>query len=218
MRILVIPDVHFPYEHPSFFKDLGLAVSKNKPDAIVIIGDLIDCHAISKHTPESDAKDATSEFNLAKSKIAKMAKILGNRRVFYCLGNHEMRISKVASSVRIPSMCLKSIRDIFDIPRKWSIVSEKVLDGTFFVHYRSVIGNKAATSYGMNVVQGHLHAKCSIEYFQTPTQTLWQAFTGCYADDASIAMRYSLESAKKSVRAFLLIEDRVPRLIRPYRS
>ena len=72
----------------------------------------------------------------------------------------------------------------------------------------------AAATYGMSTVMGHMHARCSIEYSQTPVKTYWQAFTGCYADDTSLAMRYSSESARKSVPAFLFIEDGQPRIIR----
>ena len=213
-RILVIPDGHLPFQRKTFFNDLKTVVQKVRPEKIVIIGDLIDSNAISRHTPNADSEDATTEFMRARGGIAEINRILGKRPVFYCLGNHEMRLSKVASTVRIPSMCLKDLKDIFNIPKHWKMGLDFVVDGIYFVHYRSTSGGKAAATYGMSTVMGHMHARCSIEYSQTPVKTYWQAFTGCYADDTSLAMRYSSESARKSVPAFLFIEDGQPRIIR----
>jgi UDP-2,3-diacylglucosamine pyrophosphatase LpxH len=213
-RILVIPDVHLPFQRKTFLKDLSQIVQKVRPEKVVIIGDLVDSYAISKHTPSADSPDATTEFMRARSGISEINRILGKRPVFYCLGNHEMRLSKVADTVRIPSLCLKSLRDIFSIPKHWKMALDFVVDGIYFVHYKSTTGGKAAATYGMSTVMGHMHARCSIEYSQTPVKTYWQAFTGCYADDESLAMRYASESARKSVPAFLFIEDGHPRIIR----
>ena len=53
-KLLIVPDVHRPY-HSRTGWNLLLQVGKDlKPDIIVIIGDYMDCYAVSDH--ERDPK------------------------------------------------------------------------------------------------------------------------------------------------------------------
>ena len=48
--ILVISDLHTPYEHPDVVPFLTAIKAKYKPDTVVCIGDEIDYHATLQRT------------------------------------------------------------------------------------------------------------------------------------------------------------------------
>ena len=52
--ILVISDLHIPYQHTDSFEFLKAFKKEFKPDFIVNIGDLLDFHAINMHTHDPD--------------------------------------------------------------------------------------------------------------------------------------------------------------------
>ena len=213
-RILVVPDVHAPFQRKSFISDLRKLVKKFKPTTIVFMGDIIDSHAVSRHQPEADAPSATEEFTAAKKIISKIAKITKRIPVKICLGNHDSRLLKLAGTVKIPSMCLKSLKEIFEMPKKWSIKHEHIVSGILFVHGRSAIPGKTARSYGMSTVEGHFHSKLELTYHVSPRRTLWSAYAGSAADDNAIAMTYAKNSLNRSVYGYIVIVRGVPQIVK----
>ena len=53
-RILVISDMHLPYQHKDAIIFLKEIKKEFKPDFVVNIGDLLDFHAISMHSHDPD--------------------------------------------------------------------------------------------------------------------------------------------------------------------
>lgn len=47
--ILVLSDLHFPYQKKEFFKWIKKLKKKIKPTLVVMIGDLFDAHSVSTH-------------------------------------------------------------------------------------------------------------------------------------------------------------------------
>jgi metallophosphoesterase superfamily enzyme len=213
-KVLVVPDIHLPYQRASFLKDLSRLVKLEKPTKIVLIGDVIDSHGISSHQPEPDRMGTVEEMDLARAAVHRMASIFGKCPVYLCTGNHELRLTKAAGRAGIPEAFMKHYRDILGLPSSWNIAYEHILDGVLYTHGKSAVSGKTAHAYCMPAVEGHLHSKFYIEYFVSPTTLLWSAHVGAACDDGAIAMRYANNSLAKSIYGFLVVDSGVPRLIK----
>lgn len=212
-RILCIPDPHFPYQHKNFFVDIARLVRYFKPNVVVVMGDMVDFHGISRHDPDPDADSAKTELEKAQDCVKKLVGILGKTPVKYCIGNHDNRIEKRAAQNHIPKAFLKTFRELFNLPLNWQIADVHHIDGIAFTHGQSNLRGKTALAYGSNVVQGHFHSMLEISYHQTPTKLLWSVFAGSGADPKSLALAYAQNSLNKDVYGFTLIENNTPRIV-----
>ena len=73
--ILVISDMHIPYEHQDSFDFLTAIKKKYDIDRVVNIGDELDCHALSFHDADPDLYSSGHELEEAKIHIRKLEKI-----------------------------------------------------------------------------------------------------------------------------------------------
>lgn len=213
-RILVIPDLHFPYHHPNFFKDLTPLLKSFKPQAIVQMGDICDFHAINRHELDPDAPDIITEIAQANIFIKKLANMIPKDvRVYMCIGNHDNRIERRATGHGVPRAFLKRFEDLVGIPPHWQVAFEHKIDDIVFMHGKSPVRGKTGMAYGCNTVQGHFHSKLEICYLQSPTRVIWSVFTGAAVDDDSLAMAYGKNNLEKGAYGFVLIEKGTPRII-----
>lgn len=212
-RILCIPDPHCPYQHKNFFVDIARLMRYFKPNVVVVMGDMVDFHGISRHDPDPEADDAKTELEKAQKYVNKLVKILGRIPVKYCIGNHDNRIEKKAAQNHIPKAFLKSFRELFNLPKNWDIADVHTIGDISFTHGQSNLRGKTALAYGMNVVQGHYHSMLEISYHQTPTRLIWSVFAGSGADPKSLALAYAQNSLNKDAYGFTLIENGTPRIV-----
>jgi len=77
-RILVISDMHLPYQHKDSIRFLKEIKKEFKPDFVVNIGDLLDFHAINMHTHDPDLYSAGHELDKAKEYIKQLEDIFPN--------------------------------------------------------------------------------------------------------------------------------------------
>ena len=64
-RILIIPDLHFPYCHPDALDFLHKLKVKLQPTRIICGGDELDYHALSFHDSDPDLESSGRELVLA---------------------------------------------------------------------------------------------------------------------------------------------------------
>ena len=74
-RILVISDMHLPYQHKDAIKFLAEIKKEFKPDRVINIGDLLDFHAISMHTHDPDLASAGHELTMARKYVKELESI-----------------------------------------------------------------------------------------------------------------------------------------------
>jgi hypothetical protein len=65
----------------------------------------------------------------------------------------------------------------------------------------------------MSTVQGHFHEKAQINYISTPEKLMFDAHTGCLADDHSLALAYNKVNPKRVIVSILIIENGIPHLV-----
>jgi predicted phosphodiesterase len=92
-RILVINDIHLPYHHIEAITLVIAWARKEKVEAVIINGDLLDFYALSRWEKDPRARNFSYELEQGRQFLAVLQKTL-NVPVFYKLGNHEERYEK----------------------------------------------------------------------------------------------------------------------------
>ena len=90
-RALIISDIHIPYHDIDAVTLCFDYAKKEKPDIIVIDGDLIDCHKLSKFVKDPTKRDFKYELDQMKLFFDILKKTFKGAKIVYKLGNHEIR-------------------------------------------------------------------------------------------------------------------------------
>lgn len=213
--ILVISDYHAPFNHPDAFRFLRAVKKKYKPTDVVSIGDEVDFHALSFHDSDPDLPSAGEELELAIKELKKLYKLFP--KVHIVESNHGSMVLRKALANGMPKKLLKTYNDILEAPKSWRWVNDITLKTplgpVYFCHGKSGAAGRLASQYGMSTVQGHFHEKAQITYISTPEKLMFDAHTGCLADDDSLALGYNKINPKRPIVSILVIVNGVPQLI-----
>ena len=174
--VLVISDLHCPWEHPDAFEFLKALKKKIKPEFILNLGDEADAHALSFHDTDSDLMSAGDGLIATKEKLQELEKIFPEMTLLH--SNHSSLIYRRALKHGMPRAYLKHYNEFLEIGPGWQWVDDinfKVSDGSevFATHGISADGLKLAMQYGKNVIKGHFHSKFNIQYFSNPDNLIW---------------------------------------------
>lgn len=214
-NILVISDMHHPYSHPDTYAFLKAVKAKYKPDTVVCIGDEVDFHDASFHDSDPDLDSAGIELDKAVASLKPIYKLFPNVTVVE--SNHGSMVMRKALVGKIPRKAIKSYNDILDAPKGWKwvfdIILKTPLGPVYFCHGKSGAAGRLASQYGMSCVQGHYHEKAQISYISTPEKLMFDAHTGCLADDKSLALGYNKVNPKRPIVSIIVIANGVPQLI-----
>ena len=89
-RVLILSDIHVPYHNiPSITAALQYA-KKSKPDALLLNGDTIDCHRLSRYTKDPKKRNFKLELDIFKALFEVFEKELACK-IYFKIGNHEER-------------------------------------------------------------------------------------------------------------------------------
>lgn len=213
--ILVLSDMHHPYSHPDTVPFLKAVKTKYKPDTVVCIGDEADFHDSSFHDSDPDLDSAGIELQKAIKGLQPIYKLFP--KVTVVESNHGSMVLRKALVGKIPRKAIKSYNDILDAPKGWKwvfdVIIQTPLGPVYFCHGKSGTPGKLASQYGMSTVQGHFHEKAQINYISTPEKLMFDAHTGCLADDKSLALGYNKVNPKRPIVSILVIENGIPHLI-----
>lgn len=213
--ILVISDMHHPYSHPDTPKFLRAVKAKYKPDTVVCIGDEVDYHDSSFHDSDPDLDAAGIELSKAIKGLQPIYKMFPKMTVIE--SNHGSMILRKAKVAKIPSAAIKSYNDTLKAPKGWKWVFDVILHTplgpVYFCHGKSAAAGRLASQYGMSCVQGHFHEKAQITYISTPEKLMFDAHTGCLADDKSLALGYNKINPKRPIVSIIVIVNGIPQIV-----
>lgn len=213
--ILVISDLHCPYQHPDTLSFLKAVKAKYKPDQVVCIGDEVDFHALSYHESNPDLDSAGVELDKAIKALKPIYKLFPKCTVIE--SNHGSMVLRKALTGGIPTKAIRSYNDILEAPKGWKwifdVIIKTPLGPVYFSHGKSTTPGKIASLYGMSSVQGHFHEKAQITYISTPERLMFDAHTGCLADDKSLALQYNKINPKRPIVSLMVILNGIPHLI-----
>jgi len=95
-EILLMSDIHIPYhctESLTKVFDYGVDES-NKINCVVLNGDVIDFHRISKHETDLRKRSTVQEFEAANQFLCSLRKAFPDIPVYWLKGNHDIRWDK----------------------------------------------------------------------------------------------------------------------------
>ncbi len=213
--ILVISDLHTPYNHPDAVAFLKACKDKFKPNSVVCIGDEADFHALSYHESNPDLAAAGEELIKAIEALKPIYKLFPNCTVIE--SNHGSMVLRKAITGGIPKKAIKSYNEILEAPKGWKWVDDLILQTEigpiYFCHGKSSTAGKLASQYGMSTVQGHFHERAQVTVISTPEKLMFDVHTGCLADDKSLALQYNKINPKRPIVSIVVIINGVPQII-----
>lgn len=216
-RILVLPDLHFPYCHPDALDFLHKLKVILNPTRVICLGDEVDLHAISFHDKDPDLDNTGRELLLAMGYIDTLHELFPQMDL--CESNHGSLFYRKAKHHGFPRHVIKSYNDVLGVPKDdWRWHGEIILElpngrKCKFVH--SVSGNVLASSQlcGMSLIQGHYHSSFELRYWDAGHGLNFACTAGSLVDDTSLAMAYNKLHAKRPIMGAVFIENSLPHLI-----
>lgn len=147
-RILGLFDIHAPYHSISAITAALDYAKKEKPDAVVLGGDLFDFHGLSKYMTDPRKKNFAEELEIGCQLLTAIQKAT-NCKIYYKYGNHDERYQHY---LWMKAGELNGVEDF----KLETIISKRVSGITF-------IGDKRIMKAGeLNIVHGHEFASSII--------------------------------------------------------
>lgn len=195
-NVLVIPDLHIPFEHPDALSFV-IAVDKiwfpGQNRTVVLLGDEIDSHSISRHMPDPDGRSPRDELEEAKLRLRDWYAAFPVARV--CSSNHTYRPWKKAYESGLPKEFMRSVGEVYGAPPGWCWGDRWNLDGIIFEHGENVSGpmgalNAAKQNQAPTAI-GHLHSFAGVVHSESFNGRLWGLNAGCLIDVQQYAFAYA---------------------------
>lgn len=213
--ILVISDLHCPYQHPDAVKFLAACKAKFRPDQVICIGDEADFHSLSYHESNPDLSSAGDELEQAIEALKPIYKLFPICTLIE--SNHGSMVLRKALTGGIPKKAIRGYNEVLDAPKGWKWVDDVViqtdLGPVYFCHGKTTTPGKLASQYGMSTCQGHFHEKAQVNYISTPERLMFDMHTGCLADDKSLALQYNKINPKRPIVSIAIILNGVPQIV-----
>lgn len=205
--ILVLPDLHAPYNHPQALEFLAWVHEyRGCRERVASVGDIWDFHSMSFHKNEPDAMSPEEEYVKIREFSAELAELFPYGDVV--LGNHcDIPKRKMVDAGLAPSM-LKTPNALYNLPDTWTIhpmyyVLEPNSWDVLVEHGCGSAGKYGCANTGKekrcSYVQGHTHSNAAVIYTTNYKNTQFGLNVGCLVDSSSLAMRYGKYSTRKGV-------------------
>ena len=166
-RIMIISDMHIPYQHPDTVRFLKAVKEKYRPTRVVCVGDEVDKHAMSFHDSDPDLPSAGDELKKAIKQLQPIYKLFPKMDLVD--SNHGSMAYRKGKHHGIPRKYLKDYGEVLDAPAGWNWYNSLIIklpngQQLYVVHGLSKNGLKLASAQGMCTVQGHYHTEFNINY------------------------------------------------------
>ena len=180
MRVLIVGDLHCPAEHPGYLRFCLDLYEQWDCNQVVFIGDVVDHHAISFHAPNPHCPGPEDEYQLTYKAIHKWYDVFPEAKV--TLGNHDLRVLRLAESVKIPARYIKTHNQTWNTPG-WDWDYDFLIDNVVYFHGEGTNGIhpawNAITKKMKSVVMGHCHARAGVKWMTTRHERFFGMDTGC---------------------------------------
>lgn len=184
-KVLIIGDIHAPYEDDSCLLAC-LSFSKwFKPDTIFIMGDLVDFYAISRFLKDPErALRLQDEIDRAVNILEQIRNLNPKSKICFIRGNHEYRLQKYLwseakelSSLR--ELTVESLLHLRHLNINYEPKGRLIHKGVIFKHgdiVRKFSGYSAKGEFdksGMSGVSGHTHRAATYFHNNASGNYLW---------------------------------------------
>jgi predicted phosphodiesterase len=213
-KTLIISDCHFPYENKEAIKTALEAGKENNVNRIILNGDIIDFHAISRFQKDPKERDLRNEIERTREFIYSLRKKFPRAEIIYKDGNHEARLtaylwSKAEEFSDLPELSLQSLLHFKQNKIVFSAKDEVIKNGKLSVIHGHEAGS-ICTVYPAralfltsltNTIAGHCHRQSSFVK-RTLTGEIYKTFTtGCMC-----SLKSDYATHNDWVNSFALVE------------
>lgn len=211
--ILVIPDLHAPYQHKDALDFLSDMKRKYKPTRIINMGDELEKNSLNYHDKHPDLLGGGDELKEGKRVIKDLYKIFPQMDIME--SNHGSLHIRKAITTGIPLEYLKSYNEVLEVGESWKWHHDLIItlpngQDCYFTHGKSTRGITLSRNMSMNCVQGHYHSEFNINYWSNPRNLYWSMQVGCLVDDKSLAMAYNKLTLNRPILGCGVIVDSKP--------
>jgi predicted phosphodiesterase len=215
-KLLIISDMHIPYNHPDLVPFLRAVKKKVKPTRVICVGDEVDKHAMSFHDSDPDLMSAGDELQAAIKILKPIYRLFPAMDIVD--SNHGSMVYRKGKAHGIPRKYLRDYQEVLEAPRTWKWHNTLVIklpngQKLHVSHGMKKNGLKLAESMGMCTVQGHYHTEFNIQYSSSPSQLIWSLQVGCLIDDESLAFHYNKVTPGRPIIGLGAVIDGQPTLI-----
>jgi len=213
-RVLIVPDLQIPFQHPDAFAFLKAVARKEGPTIVINIGDSIDANAISRYITSPDGYSAGMEHKLTLETLKEFYNIFPAG--IEVESNHNARIYKRAYDAGIPKEYLKSYAELVEAPASWSFVESAEIDNIIYEHGHNFDGMYAARTAAIvnrkSTVMGHHHGFGGIHYIANRQDMIFGMNVGCLIDEKAYAFEYAKSHKFKPTLMCGVVDRGVPKI------
>jgi hypothetical protein len=194
--VLVIPDLHCPFEHPDALDFLKAVKAKFHPTEIVCLGDEIDAHAYSKWPKDPDGMGPGQELKAAIEALIPFYVEFPDVKV--CVSNHTIRPQKMMKAIGLPKAFFPAYSTMLNSPDGWTWHEHIIIDNVRYMH-----GDQAKQGqwgcyqnsevYHQSCVVGHWHSRAGVVY----SSNMFNLNAGCLINEKSYVFDYARHSHKR---------------------
>lgn len=194
-RVLAIGDAHCPGMLPDYPKFLTEIYKQWKLEEVVVIGDLIDWHAINFHGKHSETPGVAEEVALARKQVNEIKKRFPEAT--WLIGNHDALPKRRADEAGLPSNILRSEKEYWELDG-WDVVERygsHYIDGVRYNHGEVGDGGmeaalKQAIHCSRSTVIGHYHQAAGVRWGANEERRVFGLSTGGGMDWKLLQFRY----------------------------
>ena len=103
MDVMVLADAHVPFHRTDALTTVIQRGKKLKPELLILNGDWLDCHRLSRFNKEPGTRNFKGELKVLREVLDKVTNEISPREVVYKQGNHEERYQSYMSA-RAPEL------------------------------------------------------------------------------------------------------------------
>jgi hypothetical protein len=192
-KVLVFSCSQAPFHHRETIAFLAMVIAENKPDAIVMAGDLVDFKFMKKKFMGPDDLSPTQELERAIEFCQQLFRVIPEA---ICLtSNHaEGRVSHAMREGNIPSAFMRNWQEVVGMPKGW-ITREYLIMRDWVLEHGDLVSKGARASireetirrFGrpLSVMRGHRHnlfGEVAVPEWETPTRQRRLCYVGCTMD------------------------------------
>ena len=212
-RVLLISDLHIPYQHKDAVEFLQHLKTKYKPTRVICLGDECDKHSLSFHLSNPDLPSAGDELKKALPIIAELYKLFPVMDIL--ASNHGSMIYRKAEANGLPKAYIKSYNEVLGVDENWKWHNDLTItlpngQSCYGHHGKASDVLKLSQIMGMSCYQGHYHESYGVKYWANPNGLYFALQTGCLVDNHSLAFNYNNVNLKKPIIGTALIVDSLP--------
>lgn len=209
----IIGDTHIPYELDGYLDFCEATFDQWGVDTVVHIGDMFDNHALSFHDSEPMLQGVTGEFEMARDRAEEWYETFP--KVTLIQGNHDILPARQLRKIGMePSIFLKPIKELYGMPKGWTVEDQVVIDDVLYHHGETANGVNGFRNDAIHrmqcTVSGHAHGNAGISATASDQELVWGMAVGCGVDHKHLAFAYGRHFKQKPIVACGIVYNGAP--------